>query len=151
MAKKPFNSVEEFNTKPYFDEDGVQVASGIGKDGKEYPDPVPMAPPIGYQAPPDLMTLIRQMIRAEEFKRLAAQEDFETFEESDDFDIEDDPLDPHTPYEAVFDPAPPSDGPQVPASPPAPPAVKVAEGAAAGGSPEPPPAPPPGPKPSTST
>lgn len=88
------------------DHEGCQVTSAIGSDGKEYPDPIPTAPPIGYQNPPDLMTMIRTMIQSEALRQKLAQEDFETFEEADDFEIEDDPIDPLTPYEKVFEPNP---------------------------------------------
>lgn len=98
--------VEEYCVKPAWDEDGVQASSGIGVDGKEYPDPVPMAPPVGYNAPPDLMQLIRSMVRSEHLQRLADEQGFDTYEESDDFEVEDDPLDPLTPYEKVFEPPP---------------------------------------------
>lgn len=103
-------NVEEYLIKPMVDVDGVQASSGIGLDGKEYPDPVPMAPPIGYQAPPTLMEMIRTMIASEALKASLAEQGFETFEESDDFEIEDDPIDPLTDYERVFEP---------PATPPA--------------------------------
>lgn len=88
------------------DHEGCQVTSAIGSDGKEYPDPIPTAPPIGYENPPDLMTMIRTMIQSEQVRQKLAQEDWETFEEADDFEIEDDPIDPLTPYEKVFEPAP---------------------------------------------
>lgn len=103
-------AVEEFCTKPYFDEDGVQVASGIGLDGKEYPDPVPFSVPVGYVPPPDLMDMIRRMVHSEMAQTILKDAGIETIDEADDFDIEDDPLDPLTPYERVFLP---------PASPPA--------------------------------
>jgi hypothetical protein len=45
------------------------------------------------------------MIR-QEVSRAAEELGDETFEEADDFDIEDDPVDPRTPYEAVFNPRP---------------------------------------------
>lgn len=102
MSKK--NVEPEYWLPPVFDGDGVQSSSGIGVDGKEYPDPVPMAPPIGYTAPPNIMDMIRSMVRSEELKRKLDAEGFETFEEADDFDIEDDPLDPLTPYEKIFYP-----------------------------------------------
>lgn len=86
-----------------FDEDGVQVGSAIGSDGKEYPDPVPMEPPVGYNAPPDIMTLIRSMVRSQEVMRLQDLAGIDTEEEANDFDLEDDPLDPLTPYEKVFE------------------------------------------------
>lgn len=121
MGKKKFDAdedvdvggdqfVEEFCTKPTFDEDGVQVSSGIGKDGKEYPDPVPMAPPVGFSAPPDLMDMMRTMIRNESYQRRLDEEGFDTFEEAGDFDVDDDPLPPLTVHEALFAPPPPSEG-----------------------------------------
>jgi len=134
-------SIEEYLVKPEFDEDGVQVSSGIGRDGKEYPDPVPMGLPIGYSPPPDLMSMIRTMVHHETAMARLEAEGIETFEESDDFYIEDDPLDPLTPYEKVFEP------PVVPAppagTPPVTPPVEAA--GVAGGSTEPPPAPAAGP------
>jgi hypothetical protein len=109
-----------------FDQDGVQATSEIGADGKEYPDPVPMAPPVGYRPPPTIMEMIQTMIRSEQLRTQLDAQGFDTFEEAEDFDIEDDPLDPHTPYEAVFDP-PPAPLPEVPlkseVKPPVSPAV----------------------------
>lgn len=145
MAKKKYDAdddifvageqfVEEFCTKPSYDEDGVQVSAGIGPDGKEYGDPVPMAPPVGFDNPPDLMTLIRTMVRSEQFLQRANQEDFDTFEEAGDFDVDDDPFPPLTPYEALLV-KPPEDPPPVKA-PAAEPAPQKAE-PAAGGDPPP--------------
>lgn len=87
-----------------FDTDGVQVTSGQDKFGREVPDPVPLAPPVGYRPPPTLADMIRRMVQSELLTQAADLEDFDSFEEAEDFDIEDDPLDPKTPYEAVFDP-----------------------------------------------
>lgn len=96
-------------------EDGVcyQSSSTLTADGRfEVPDSVPMEPPVGYRAPPNLTEMIRTMVRNEMFMKEVASAGYETFEESDDFDIEDDPLDPLTPYEKVFEPSPlpPADG-----------------------------------------
>lgn len=140
MGKK--NGVElEYWLAPMYDADGVQSSSGIGTDGKEYPDPVPMAPPIGYNTPPDLMQMIRSMVRSEEIRRAQDAAGVETFEEADDFDIDDDPLDELTPYEKLFYPAdersvaapgPRDGGPQAAAAAaPSEQPVKGAEGAVA--------------------
>lgn len=75
------------------------------KDGREYPDPTPVAPPVGFIKQPPLHDLIKQMVRSEALKRAAMQADAETFEEADDFDVGDD-FDPTSPYEEVFDPPP---------------------------------------------
>lgn len=146
--------VEEYVTKPSYDVDGVQVSSGIGADGLEYPDPVPMSPPVGFSNPPDLMHMIRTMIRSEEFLRAADDEGIETFEEAGDFDIDDDPLPPLTLHEQIL--VPPVSSPQGGDPPPASttdPQVSDQEvGGKAGGSPNTPPAAAPSePKPSTST
>lgn len=96
----------KFLIEPTFDEDGVQVSSGIDQAGREHPDPVPMAPPVGWNAPPTMAAFIKQFVRSALIEERAAQEGFETFDQAEDFDIPDDPLDPHTEYEAVFDPPP---------------------------------------------
>lgn len=82
---------------------GRPVVARIGKDGKEYGDPRPLAPPVGFDRPETQAEIIRRMVRRE-FSAAAQEQGFETFEEAEDFDIPDDPADPHTPYEAVFDP-----------------------------------------------
>lgn len=80
------------------------------QDGREYPDPTPVAPPVGFLKQPPLADLIKQMVRSEALKRAAMEADAETFEEADDFDVGDD-YDPRSPYEEQFDPPPegPSD------------------------------------------
>jgi len=65
--------------------------------GEEVPDPNPVPWPNHLKAGPSLTDLIKQMVRTEISQRAAA-EDFETFEESDDFDVDEDP-DPLSPYE----------------------------------------------------
>lgn len=119
--------VEEFCVKPTFDADGVQVSSGIDKQGREHPDPVPMAPPVGYDTPPDLMDTIRSMVKSEQYQRGLDAEGFDTFEEAGDFDIQDDPADPLTFHEALFLPpdeaAPAAAGGSPP--PPSPPAASA--------------------------
>lgn len=79
--------------------------TSLFKDGKEYPDPTPMAPPIGFIKQPTLAETMRQMILGEALKRHAREQGAETFEEADDFDVGDD-FDPSSPYEEVFEPHP---------------------------------------------
>lgn len=98
--------------------------------GHEVPDPTVVEPPLGYVAQPDLMEMMRRMIH-NQLSAIAAQAEFETMEEADDFDIEDDPVDYTSPYEEFFDPAPgapggppgetraaPNEAPQPPETPP---------------------------------
>lgn len=66
----------------------------------EYPDPTPMAPPIGYKKQPSIWAQQKEMIR-----RIRLEEHdqgMETFEEADDFDVDDD-FEPSTPFEKGFD------------------------------------------------
>lgn len=97
--------IEEYLVPARHDQDGVQVSSGIGQDGKEYPDPVPMSPPVGYVPPNDLMVLLDQIFKRG--KHVLEAHEIETEEEANDFEIEDDPLDPLTEYEKVFEPVVP--------------------------------------------
>lgn len=68
-------------------------------------DGTPIAPPIGYVPHVPLHLQIREMVRSEALRQAAESSDLETFEEADDFDIDDDPVDPKSPYENDFDPA----------------------------------------------
>lgn len=77
--------------------------SELDKEGREIVDPVPMAPPVGYVAGMTQEQRLQQMIRTEH-QRLYALHYNETFEEANDLDIDDDPIDPDTPYEENFDP-----------------------------------------------
>lgn len=84
--------------------------------GKEYPNPVPLEPPIGFVQDKPLYEQIRDMVRRELSVEAGAQ-GHETFEEADDFEIGDD-FDPSSPFEEVFEPTAPWP-PQEPAAPPA--------------------------------
>jgi len=63
--------------------------------GEQIPDQTPLAVPVGFGAPTDLTTLIQTLVRVE--SKRAAEAGEETFEESDDFDVDEDSL--HTPYQ----------------------------------------------------
>lgn len=45
---------------------------------------------------------VREMVHAERTRLAAIEAGYETFEEADDFDVDDDTFDPKTPYEEVF-------------------------------------------------
>jgi len=70
--------------------------------GREILDPVPMAPPVGYVAGMTQEERLKAMVRAEH-ARLRAEMFDETPEEANDFDIDDDPIDPSTPYEEHYE------------------------------------------------
>lgn len=125
--------VEEFCTKPQWDEDGVQSSAGIGRDGKEYGDPVPIAPPVGFEAPPDLMEMMRTMIHNDAIQRRYDAEGFDTIDEAGDFDVDDDPLPPLTIHEAILQtPVGPPAGSNPPPPPAADPQVSAEKGAGGG-------------------
>lgn len=74
-------------------------------DGRyETPDPRPISLPIGMERPETLQEKMRRLIRDEVVNSRLAEAGMETFEEADDFNIPDDPIDPATPYEENFDP-----------------------------------------------
>jgi len=71
--------------------------------GREVVDSVPLAPPVGYVPGMTQEDRLRQMIRNEHNRLYALMYD-ESFEEANDLDIPDDPIDPSTPYEEHYDP-----------------------------------------------
>jgi len=65
--------------------------------GQEVPDPIPVAVPHNWARPLSLAEQIQRFVRTELSAR-AAQTEQETFEEADDFDVDEDP-DPLSQYE----------------------------------------------------
>lgn len=90
--------------------------------GREYPSPIPMEPPLGYVPSKPLFEQIRDMVQRE-LSSVALSQERESFEDADDFDVDDD-FDPSTPYEELFEPTAPW---------PPKPEVEAAEAAAVGG------------------
>lgn len=102
--QKIFNEMlEEFHKLKWDHETGTPLSKQIGKDGREYGDDTPMAPPVGYKRQPTMVEIIREAVRNEKLQQDLRAAGHETFEEADDFDIGDD-YDPQTPYENDFDP-----------------------------------------------
>lgn len=73
--------------------------------GRELCDPTPMEPPIGYNPQPTLVEQMRLMIQGERMRLAAMEMGAESFEEADDFDMDEDPA-PASPYEEYFEPTP---------------------------------------------
>lgn len=87
---KPFCDIQRYWEK--------LLSRGQTMDGKEIPDDTPMAPPIGFIKTPSLAERIRDMVRSEHLRLAAESVGAETFEEADDFNIDDDPF-PGSEYE----------------------------------------------------
>lgn len=68
----------------------------LNEQGQLIPDPVPMAPPIGYKPQPDMMEMIRHQVRLASIE--AERAGLESEDEADDFDVDDDP-ELRSPYE----------------------------------------------------
>lgn len=77
------------------------MPSRLDERGHEILDDTPVAIPVRLTRPPTLTEQMRQVIRGE-LSRAAAAEGYETFEEADDFDVDDD-FDPQSPWEMNFD------------------------------------------------
>lgn len=97
--------VRESAAEPFLRSYGRRPAR-LTDAGREIPDPVPLAPPVGYTAQPSMVDIIRSQIRSAQLAAEAEAAGMETFEEADDFDVADD-FDPSSPYEEMFDPEPP--------------------------------------------
>lgn len=78
---------------------------GLAPDGRQVPDPVPLAPPIGYKKQPSMVEIVRDMVRGERLKQAAIEAGHETFEESEDFEVGDENADElRSGFENDFDP-----------------------------------------------
>lgn len=81
------------------------IRKGLNPDGTPVVDPRPLAPPVGYKKAPSMVEIVRDMVRSERLAQEAADADLETFEESEDFDIEDEPGYARSPWENDHDPS----------------------------------------------
>lgn len=73
----------------------------LDENGWEHGSPEPIEIPAGFKRPETLQEQIKRLIRAASDE--AASQGLETFEEAEDFNVDDD-FDPSTPYEVFFDP-----------------------------------------------
>lgn len=76
------------------------------REGAEIPDPVPLAPPLGYQKPLSMFDQMRAQIRAEHsrLRQLELEEIAETPEQANDFEVDEDIENQPSLYEEKFDP-----------------------------------------------
>lgn len=80
------------------------TARGLHPDGSPILDPIPIAPPIGYKKAPSMVEIVRDMVRSEKLKQEAEAAGHESFEESEDFDVDDEPVQMRSRWENQFDP-----------------------------------------------
>lgn len=74
----------------------------LDKNGHEILDQTPLSLPVGFKRPETLAEQVQRLVRTS-VSREAAAAGAETFEEAEDFDV-DDEVDPTSPYEEHFDP-----------------------------------------------
>ena len=75
----------------------------LDEAGHEVLDAKPVEIPAGFKRPETTDEIIRRLVRVQ-LSEVAGRAGEETFEEANDFDVEDETFEPGTPYEAVFDP-----------------------------------------------
>lgn len=74
----------------------------LDSNGHEVGDPLPVAMPLGMKEPETLAHKIQRMVKSH-ISAAADAAGYETFEEGDDFNVDDD-MDPDSPFELEFDP-----------------------------------------------
>lgn len=80
-----------------------KIQPGYNAQGQEILDPRPVAVPVGYQTQQEsIAQMIARLVRNQRHQDALANAGFETFEESNDFDCDDD-FDPKTPYEEHYE------------------------------------------------
>lgn len=70
--------------------------------GHEILDPTPVEMPVRFHRPPTLQEQIKAFVQRE-LSTVAEAQGVETFEDADDFDVPDDPIDPTTPWELNYE------------------------------------------------
>lgn len=73
------------------------------KQGEEIPDDRPMSAAVGFKRPPSLAEMVKNLVRNEQIQRDFDTHGIETFDDADDFNVDDD-FDPSSPWEESFDP-----------------------------------------------
>lgn len=81
--------------------DRKQISS-LNPSGHEIPDSVPLATSLGARRARSIRDNVVDILRSEKWREAMEANGEETFEEADDFDIDDD-FDPSTPYEEFFE------------------------------------------------
>lgn len=103
MANSPFDVTVDYKKLEELENLEARIGFRLDKFGHEVPDPTPLSLPSGFRRPETLQEQVRRLVRTQ-LSQAAAEQGEETFEESEDFDVDDD-FDPSTPFEVFFDPA----------------------------------------------
>lgn len=96
--RRPFDPLPGVE-QPHTFEQSVQ-SQYLDEYGREKPNPLPLAPPVGYVKRKTIAETIREAIAQASFE--AAQRGAETEAEADDFDVGED-MEPHSPWENDFE------------------------------------------------
>jgi len=81
---------------------GRPQQSSLTADGKEIPDSIPFSPAIKARRAQSIRENVIGIVRSERFRQAMEEQGEETFEDADDFDVDDD-FDPSSPYEEFFE------------------------------------------------
>lgn len=103
LSAQEYASLDKRNREYVVEGGEVLRAPTHDESGRELPDPVPLAPPVGYVPHQSMFEVMRDMIRGEHLKAYAAAQGSENFEEAQDFDVEDDMF-PQSSFEGDFEP-----------------------------------------------
>lgn len=76
----------------------------LNKRGESILDPTPTSLPVSFKRPDPLSVRVAEMLASQDFHDAARRNDMDTPEEAEDFEIEDDYVDPQSPWEENFDP-----------------------------------------------
>lgn len=81
---------------------GRPQLSALSEKGQEIPDPLPHTAALGRRRARSIRDNVVEILRSEKWRQAMEENGEETFEEADDFDVDDD-FDPSTPYEEMFE------------------------------------------------
>lgn len=81
---------------------GRPQVSALSEKGQEIPDSTPHTASLGKRRAKSIRDNVVEILRSEKWREAMEENGEETFEEADDFDVDDD-FDPSTPYEEFFE------------------------------------------------
>lgn len=101
LAPDEYNKLDKRNRDVVGEGGEIVRAPTHDASGRELPDPVPLAPAVGFVQNPSMFDVMRDMIRGEHLKAYAELQGSETWEEAQDFAVGDEDF-PGSPYEGEF-------------------------------------------------